>query len=72
MLNLQIKEFILPRLPKAKDTGFVHKSVGSNCYSDYDVTKIEFDDFHAYKLDFISKFIVQNKESLEMLVLKNV
>lgn len=69
---MQIKEFILPRLPMAKDTGFVHKSVGNNCYSEYDVHKIEFDGLHCSKLDFIAKFIVQNKESFQMLILKNV
>ena len=42
-LNIQIKEFILPRLPKAVETGFKHKSVAQNCYSDYDVSELSFD-----------------------------
>ena len=55
---MQIKEFILPRLPKSKDTGFVHKSVGHNCYNDYDVSEIAFTDMQFYKLDFVAKFMI--------------
>jgi len=69
---MQIKEFILPYLPKAAETGFRHKTVGHNNYADYDVTLIELTDMSFWKLDFVAKFMVQNKESFEKLFLKNV
>ena len=72
MLNIQIKEFILPKLQKASETGFQHKSVGHNCYADYDVTELSFEKASFFKLDFVAKFMVQNKESFEKLILKNV
>ena len=71
-LNIQIKEFILPKLPLAVETGFKHKCVGHNCYSDYDVTTLSFDNMAFFTLDFVAKFMVQNKESFEKLILKNL
>ena len=62
----------MPKLKKAADTGFHHKSVGHNCYGDYDVTELSFEKMSFYKLDFVAKFIIQNKESFERLILKNV
>ena len=69
---MKIKEYILPRLPKAIDTGFHHKSAGHNCYSDYDVTECKFEDVAFFKMGFVAKFMVQNKESFEKLILRNV
>ena len=36
------------------------------------MTSLEFDGVSFFKLNFVAKFMVQNKESMERLILKNV
>ena len=69
---MQIQHFILPRLTLAKATGFKHKSLSNNSYRDYDVRELSFEGLSFYQLDFIAKFMIQNKESFEKLVLKDI
>ena len=70
--NIQIQHFVLPRLARAEETGFKHKSIGNTCYSDYDVTELSFSGRSFHRLDFVAKFMIHNKESFEKLVLKDV
>ena len=72
MRNIQIKHFILPRLETAKSTGFIHKSLTNNCYQEFDVSELTFQDLSFFKLDFLAKFMIENKESFEKLRLINV
>ena len=71
-MNIRIKEFILPFLPKAAETGFKHKTMGHNNYADYDVSQMTLIDMSFDRLAFVAKFMVQNKESFEKLILKNL
>ena len=70
--NIQIKHFILPRLSSAKETGFKHKTLIDNCYREFDVTELCFQDISFHSMDFVAKFMIENKESFEKLVLKDV
>ena len=70
--NMQIKNFILKKLPLAEDTGFKHKSLCLNSFSEFDVSEIKLEGTSFHKLDFLAKFMVQNKESLECLILKDL
>ena len=70
--NIQIKHFILPRLAPASETGFKHKSLANNCYQEFDVRELTFQNCSFFRLAFVAKFMIENKESFEKLVLKNV
>ena len=46
--------------------------MGLNCYSKYDVSQISFQNESYFDLKFLAKFILNNKESIETLSLKDV
>ena len=56
--NIQIKEYILRKLPLAEDTGFKHSSLCQNCYSEFDVSTVLLEGMEFFKLDFLAAFMV--------------
>ena len=56
--NIQIKEYILRKLPLAEDTGFKHSGLCQNCYSEFDVSTVFLEGMEFYKLDFLAAFMV--------------
>ena len=71
-----IKEHILPKLKRARETEFKPNTIATfNCLTGpdgYDVHELEFEDASFKTADFIFKFIRINQKDFESLFLKHI